>query len=514
MMPEQNPFAPLRFHNNRQQRMVMPLTRSNPRRAAERTPIDAQSARPDNFINCPRCGADNRNWLQILNRPSAPVKFELLFVGPLFVLAVAALILAALLIFLNPSSEQYTHFIQAQAVVVSLLLALSLWKLGQRLFNDIGVFENLSVSLLALAAALLAFLATMALDKTNLFTRAIPLAAFVFLAGLLPPVIMTRQWQAIFQWRRQQRYLPVLSSRRSPLLLVAIGLVLILAVGVPLFAYMAVPVGINLILDRMSTAEIETPHQAIISLNDRLEDWLKTPTNANTQSVQELNNQLVDYLAHTPIDQPETKYAQDMLKLLPSYLTQLPNEVTAAVQARISDFTAYVDAPTEAPFRVPNDVPRRFLAMWVSVVGLSSVLGIASAMSSVEKFVGQVMEQVSPPIYYSIANMTRVVAWEAGRALDNVNHIDHVQWVDVQRNELGGIDLIGLYRDTPEFDAMGQPLYTTVRAQRFTICTDMWGHIEFAEVRDMRVPPTVGTPYFAALPLSVWQTEVNVLVPR
>ena len=78
-----------------------------------------------------------------------------------------------------------------------------------------------------------------------------------------------------------------------------------------------------------------------------------------------------------------------------------------------------------------------------------------------------------------------------------------VQWMDVQRNEEGGLDLIGLLRDVPEFDEHGQLLDALVRAQRYTIATDMWGRIEFAEVKDVMVPNTVGVPRYA-VDASVW----------
>ncbi|MCB8949218.1 MAG: hypothetical protein H6653_14490 [Ardenticatenaceae bacterium] len=60
----------------------------------------------------------------------------------------------------------------------------------------------------------------------------------------------------------------------------------------------------------------------------------------------------------------------------------------------------------------------------------------------------------------------------------------------------GGINLVGLHRDPPEFDAYGRAIGETVRAQKYVVETDMWGRIIKATIHDTHVQRPAGGPDF------------------
>lgn len=131
-------------------------------------------------------------------------------------------------------------------------------------------------------------------------------------------------------------------------------------------------------------------------------------------------------------------------------------------------------------------------------MGLPLFFSVFLIMRSVKEFAGHVDQQLPPPIFHSVASMTRIVGWEAKQALEIEGTMHHIQWVNVERNEEGGINMIGLHRDPPSFDAQGRAFGETVRAQRHVIETDMWGRIKKATIQDTRVPRPAGGPDFVA----------------
>jgi hypothetical protein len=121
-------------------------------------------------------------------------------------------------------------------------------------------------------------------------------------------------------------------------------------------------------------------------------------------------------------------------------------------------------------------------------------------MAAVKQFVNRVDRELPPPVFYSVANMTRLVAWEARQALEVGDQHFSIQWMSVDRNEQGGVDLVGLFRDLPEFDMYGQVRNPMVRAQRHTIHTDKWCRVINAGIEDVMVPIPAGAPA-GAMPL-------------
>lgn len=135
-------------------------------------------------------------------------------------------------------------------------------------------------------------------------------------------------------------------------------------------------------------------------------------------------------------------------------------------------------------------------------------------MRGLTEFVAKVDPQLPPPIFHSVANMTRVVGWEAKQALEIDGTMQHIQWVNVERNAEGGLNLTGLHRDPPNFDAQGRAIGETVRAQKHVVETDMWGRIIRATIHDTRVQRPAGGPEFVAIMPLPHDAPVSVRQPN
>ena len=78
--------------------------------------------------------------------------------------------------------------------------------------------------------------------------------------------------------------------------------------------------------------------------------------------------------------------------------------------------------------------------------------------------------------------MTRVARWEANKALRAKEFTEWAQWTNAVRLQHGGILIEGFIRDKEE---MNRP---TVRAQKYTVETDMWCRILYTKIEDTRTP--------------------------
>jgi hypothetical protein len=163
----------------------------------------------------------------------------------------------------------------------------------------------------------------------------------------------------------------------------------------------------------------------------------------------------------------------------------LETQITALQGVRKSAATRFTD-------EVMGGI--RYLAMWVFIMGLSSLATIMMMMPAMKQFALTVDKDLPPPVFYSVANMTRLVSWEARQALEVGNQHFDIQWMSVNRNDKGGLDLVGLFRDPPHFDIFGQATGELVRAQKHTVHTDKWCRVMEAKIEDVLVPVPAGAP--------------------
>ncbi len=138
----------------------------------------------------------------------------------------------------------------------------------------------------------------------------------------------------------------------------------------------------------------------------------------------------------------------------------------------------------------------RYLVFWFTAVSLTALLSSICAFQTLNQRIDWLDPHVPRPIFTSVANMTRVAVWEAKHALEIDGYEHRIQWTRAIRNEVGGIDLVGFFRDPPELLSDGT-MSNLVRAQRYGVSTDMWCHIREARISDMMAQRPAGGPAFA-----------------
>ncbi len=317
-------------------------------------------------INCPRCGADNRNWAQILEHP---------------------------------------HSIK--------------WFFGST-YGRVPLLLTIGVILAAIGL----FLVFAFVWSVDVFFLGVPLALGLMLAVFVPIWWSNHSWNALLAHRRARNFLPNYSGSH-PLIRPLLYIWLFIVFGLPLLLYVVLPRGWHLFMP---------------------------------------NSQLVPY--------------EDLSFLVNTWLANDVNE--EQIRAGLA-------------FWRNIQVVGIFLVFWSLTTGIIGGVASLVAASHVGSMVSRMDQQLPPPVYHSVANMTRLVIWEMQHALDANEALAHVQWEHVARNESGGISLRGCLRERPTYDADGMRTDDRVNAHRYHIETDRWCRVAESSVRHLRVPAALNT---------------------
>lgn len=436
----------LHYERERAQRPVVPLPRQSPRVA----PPPIEHARPYSFqpasVNCPRCGADNRNWLALKQQAGDHSlgafwrQWQMRF--PSAFTAVFIAFLLAFLAYSMPSFMEVTQF-QANILAVSTLVVTVL------LINSITAQWDAYREDLHLAKILPK---SRRLEPT-LWGRNI---AFLLLASVVLPILFFSAGPVAIQ-----KIVEFISTR-------------------PEEAVVVTAEGINTEFDEQVSQSVNQ----VNVFGDELRDALNgLPTENQAQLEQEIE-ELSEDIADTAVTA-----AENVSVFGAQSLERLENNVDAQIAAlestRKTEAVRFKD-------KIMGSV--RYLAVWGVIMGLSLVFTMMIMMPAMKAFATRVDGNLPPPVFYSVANMTRLVTWEARQALEVGNQHFDIQWMSVNRNKEGGLDLVGLFRDPPAFDAFGQATGTQVRAQKHIIHTDKWGRVAEAKIEDVLVPVPAGAP--------------------
>jgi hypothetical protein len=468
------------------------------------------------FVNCPRCGADNRNWVQLLSRPTQPSRFSQLFntqsndrffhaalpFGFLFM----GILIAYFGISLNRDLSLPQTLPLFLGVFVYALTAVFILSFENQLFNNIARAGMVSsVVLFSLTLALIAYTMTYVESPANLLSRSIPIAFATFLVSVLTAVNITAEWPLILRQWRVSRWLPNRAPRffTLPPVLLSFGYLLIFAILGPLFLFIVTPALINFINTAGEGIDQPTaPISAAESLEKELDNWLSNQSKVDEETEANVTGVLTslrEFLDSDTDQAARLAQAETTHQSLTDSLPKLPEGVRFGVKVFAETLDDFIDEGTavqDAETALFDEFPWIFLNMWIVFVTVAGFMTTAIAIGTVNQFALTINQQLPPPIYYSVANMTRVVAWEAMQALEIKGNMEHIQWMDVQRNNLGGINLIGLHRDPPAYDVNGRQITDLLPAQRYTVITNQWGRIQEAYIEDRRVTPTVGAPGF------------------
>jgi len=450
----------LRYDHNRENRTISPQARNEPFPSPaaptfQNAPPQTYDPRAAKDIICPRCGADNRNWVQI----SSTADF----------------------------SRPRDSFDRRLPVKI---------RLWRQKYPGTFFILSIAIPLFCLLALAMAFVAEIPPAKTILLLLFIPVTMLAIVAEL------TGRWRKL----RNDRHRPK-NVTQSGLSQEAIAwgrgfiLVLIAAFIVPVIFFVFAPVSFgfmtNIIQDDSEDVVEQESDAAINTIEERVTNAAEEIGNAATEANELLETAPERSTIISDIVENASEKINDSANDTVRAISQTGDEQISALENVRSESIETIKERRRTSLAAEIAEASgglRFLVTWGLLVGLSGFLAVFVAMAGVKDFVKKIDGQLPLPIYHSVASMTRVAIWEAKHALEINEDIKRIQWIKVKLNQKGGVDLIGLYRDPPEFDMYGQPRSETVRAQKYTIQTDRWCRIVNASVMDVKVPRPAGAP--------------------
>ncbi len=491
-------------------------------------------------VDCPRCGADNRNWLYLSLRPYVK---RIPFAGRLFVILVTFVFFLA-----GPALLMMRHT-----------------------------------------------------DKNEPDVRNVSLIIAALLALTLPVLILSPRWRDLHDHKYLQKIAPLSWYRRiSPLWISGLLLVFILAVAVPVGRYLIFPVGQNklesFIAPEPQLEGSEYVTNILNTINDNTDAKIDTTTLAmsanNLQRIIATQKfcQNTDWnvirarleeVKQTATDRADTAVITDAIKnldmafadgvcrpeylqiangILQTYGKQLSINATYARCEAINDYTkknlcllseqlltaesmvqeefseAYelwdwqelntkskddilletrkvlvelrqflatsdallvqeqVDAELDNIKRLfesqalQNELKVNvgFVAKWAKLVGLAGIVSIIISVALANHDEQLYDPNLPRPVFHSVAAMAPTVIWELNKTVGLPVNANRIQWMNIERNTQGGVTLTGLYRNPQNSSDNASD---RVRGQEFIVQTDPWCYIQNTAIRDVMVAP-------------------------
>lgn len=443
-LPPASPTVSTWFNNNRQQLPAVPPLHSAQQPVSNTLPLEKKYDQQE--INCPRCGADNRNWL-----------------------------------YLNNSSTR------------SALQPLFVWLERMPRIGALFIWGMLLLILVAVAA----------------FIKALPPLHAIALGIAIPFFMWAIFWDFTHKWKKFRDdsllYKHKLTTKNPDLVLQLRGafLIFFLAFVLPFIFVSALPRAFNFALEFVRETPDETVSEAVtdaeLETNQQLEE--------SKESLEAILEEIQAFVARIPeevspqIEEEAESLAQDLNVVITDATKEIDDSIANTTEAFANQRDEELAAVEAAREDALTDFSEEFLAelrtlvIWGGLMGAAALITVMATYSNLKEFIQKVNAQVPKPIYHSVAGMTRLATWEAQKALEiHEEYIERVQWVSVKRNEAGGIDLVGLFRDPPQFDSFGQAKGGKVRAQRHEIQTDEWCRVVNAKIDDVEVPIPAGAP--------------------
>ncbi len=421
----------LRYQPNRNLRTVTPQMRAYP--GLDRSQFSRwRAADPPPLINCPRCGADNRNWIAILRSPENWWRNPSFLIG---MIITAALTIAAFITVRNIVSIRW-NIILLLAVFLAGFIPINSSARHWRRLRDHEY--------------------TTPIAKHKSFWRRIapPLRAGLITSGVfmfIVPFILI----ILIPWGFDAALRFFANEPEQPLVIQIDDLLKTLT-----------------LLPGQST---ETTQKAVQDVTDSLETLLVEAGLAPSK------------LDNLTSEQELSIIIQMLRNMARAATEEEANVINIAVDVLIQYAAAAgleIDS-SSLPDWFP--VPTSFLRSWLLYVLATSIAGIAFGWLAAAGYVRTTNRHLPRPIYHSIAGMTRVVVWEAKHALEIGDEVEKIQWTGVRRNDSGGIVLEGLHRESAAHDQPNDSPTTRVRAEHCKITSDKWGQIVEARIKSTRV---------------------------
>jgi hypothetical protein len=519
-MPSEEPsHTELRHHSEPTYQTVLPFARTTPNQ--DPSPILTWSRSQRAFINCPRCGTDNRNWLRLAYAPhpgnwrerilSRLSRFWLIWLS----YAVTIFLLVRLLLRESIKNNLIAYGLLLVIMILGTLIPASAipgqWRRvrihkivnkfdkTQPLFNRISPSLKQGVFYFVLFVLALPFVSYILLPRTtNTFIKEKPLVERIdqALVELNPgniETLLAEDGNALAPTENALTGMQSLMHKNlflcNPTAIDSVlmnlrnlnsqGLSQETTVQIDNAIY-----NLNKLQTEIQNGTCDPNHvaNAIIPLSAiYAEEWQKCAPLSASERAQNPD-------CNKPIIESMVQYVQNVGDPgAPLFLGTLADEIRLTLQEarflvqetndpvvldRIESEVAIVEKAIDRANNGSNATPgtSTMLNTWLKYVGLSCLVAVITAVFATEIYISHINHHLPKPICESIPNMTRVVQWEIGRSLETLEELRDVEWMGARRNKHGGINLEGLRR-APNETAEGN----YVRAQKYLVVSDMWG---------------------------------------
>jgi hypothetical protein len=187
---------------------------------------------------------------------------------------------------------------------------------------------------------------------------------------------------------------------------------------------------------------------------------------------------------------PITTIQTVLMRLRPIATAPPSQEIATRIEQNLKPLEEW--AKTAVPNRPWFTAGGTYLEIWLITFGIAGFIAILAPLIIAYETAAQARQHLPTPVYSAVSRLTPVVIWEVANTLTIAEPIlAGIQWRNAQRNELGGINLHGLFHDVIASQEYGFP-EDYVRAHHYVIKSNRWGHIVDARIFDDIVPPPPG----------------------
>lgn len=245
---------------------------------------------------------------------------------------------------------------------------------------------------------------------------------------------------------------------------------------------------VNAFRSQQDNACINGNNSAACDLRDFLDNQIADLSSLNPYIPDEIPldvQRLIPDDATVPV--PITTIQDVLIRLRPIATSPPSQDIATRIEENLKPLEKWADtAVSNRPWFTAGGT---YLEIWMINFGLAGFIAILTALIVAYNTAAQARRHLPTPVFATVSRLSSVVIWEVANTLAiSAPVLASIQWRGAQRNELGGINLFGVFHDSIAAREYGFP-DNYVRAQNYAIKSDLWGHIVDARIVDDIVPP-------------------------
>jgi hypothetical protein len=303
---------------------------------------------------------------------------------------------------------------------------------------------------------------------------------FMVLAAIVPTAVLTTEWRQLRLERHLREVVQVQPSTKQSVRMQGVALIGLFTLIFPLLAILVVPVALDKLTNLLTPSppqlsdEVARINQAFTGLEQNVINRInELPPAIERAGLQNESESLVVILGEIESDSKDSLTAISETR---QELEDIAEQEIALINALQTELREGAEAEA-----ISN---RKYLVFWSITVGLASFISVITALIAVESFVVSIDAQLPRPIFRRIANMMELALKELKESIGvSEADIDQIQWVKVQHNAQGGIDMIGIAPGSTGVDGRQSSGQGMAPTQHYFVRTDMWGWIQQTDIR-------------------------------